>query len=70
MRREVNATGLDASPLTTARAMPVVRGRCPACGLASLFLAVGGYVTCGSLSCPDPTAASYVLARRTEADSA
>lgn len=38
-----------------------VRGRCPACGYASLFLGAGGYVTCGSLSCPRPDAASVLL---------
>lgn len=38
--------------------MPIVRGHCPACGMASLFLAVGGYVTCSIVDCPDPTAAS------------
>ena len=41
-----------------------VQGRCPACGYASLFLGAGGYVTCGSLSCPRPDAASVLLEGR------
>lgn len=51
----VNVTGLDASPAGPARNMPIVSGRCPACGMASLFLAVGGHVTCSNLSCSNPT---------------
>ena len=41
-----------------------VQGRCPACGHAALFLGAGGYVTCGSLSCPRPDAASVLLEQR------
>jgi hypothetical protein len=44
-----------------ARNWPLVRGRCPACRLSSLFLGAGGYVTCSSLTCPDPGAASDML---------
>lgn len=44
---------------------PQVQGRCPACGLASLFVGSGGYVTCGNLPCPEPDAASTLLERRT-----
>ena len=44
------------------RGCPVVRGACPACGARSLGLGDGGYVTCASLSCPAPDAASAVLA--------
>lgn len=35
---------------------PQVKGECPACGNASLFLASGGYVTCAVIKCPNPTA--------------
>lgn len=41
--------------------MPIVRGTCPACGIKSLFLASGGYVTCANLDCPNPGAASDLL---------
>lgn len=41
---------------------PLVQGRCPACGHASLFLAAGGFATCSRDDCPDPTAATDVLA--------
>lgn len=44
--------------MPVADGFPKVQGRCPACGLSSLFLGNGGYVTCGNLSCPDPAAAS------------
>ena len=40
---------------------PLVRGTCPACGLDSLFLGAGGWVTCANLSCPDPGAAIDLL---------
>lgn len=42
----------------------LVRGLCPACGLAALFLGDGGHVTCSNLPCPDPGAADALLARR------
>ncbi len=38
-----------------------VRGHCPACGSASLFLGTGGYVTCSVIDCPRPTAVSDLL---------
>lgn len=41
---------------------PTVHGRCPACGVASLFLGSGGWLTCSSLDCPNPTRASTALA--------
>lgn len=41
---------------------PKVRGQCPGCSKESLFLAVGGYVTCSYISCANPTAASDLLA--------
>ena len=47
---------------------PLVRGRCPACRLSSLFLAAGGYITCASLTCSNPGAASDLLAQPTESE--
>jgi Family of unknown function (DUF6085) len=45
---------------------PGVRGHCPmGCG-ESLFLGSGGYITCGSLECPAPTAVSDLIAARPE----
>ncbi|MFD9276867.1 hypothetical protein ACFWD7_06190 [Streptomyces mirabilis] len=41
---------------------PDVQGRCPACNGASLFLADGGYITCRRLDCPQPDAATEVIA--------
>ncbi|MEW2068430.1 DUF6085 family protein [Streptomyces sp. NPDC007346] len=38
-----------------------ISGRCPACGRSSLFLAVGGYVTCSRLDCPRPDATADLL---------
>jgi hypothetical protein len=42
--------------------MTDVQGRCPACGGSSLMLADGGYITCRRLDCPQPDAASEVIA--------
>jgi len=42
---------------------PHVAGRCPSCGTASLFLAVGGHVTCSVIGCADPSAVDDWLAR-------
>lgn len=50
-----------AEPEILPRAFPTVQGRCPACGLAALFVGDGGYITCGNLPCPDPCAASNLL---------
>lgn len=41
---------------------PQVRGRCAACGHTSLFLGVGGHVTCAWRDCSDPCAADTMLA--------
>ena len=41
-----------------------VRGHCPACGWASLFVGEGGYLTCSRLECPRPDAAHAILADR------
>lgn len=38
-----------------------VKGRCPACGKAALFLAADGYVTCSISDCPDPAAPDALL---------
>lgn len=40
---------------------PRVEGKCPGCGSASLFVGLGGYVTCSRLDCPSPCAASVAL---------
>jgi hypothetical protein len=56
------------SALTARRSRPyypAVAGHCPSCGLSSLFLAEGGYVTCSSLSCQAPDAAATELERGT-----
>lgn len=45
----------------TMRGCPVVAGKCPACGAASLGLGAGGHVTCASLFCADPVAADRML---------
>lgn len=36
--------------------MEQVKGRCPACGHTTLFVAAGGYLTCSLADCPNPTA--------------
>lgn len=40
---------------------PKVKGICPACGLQLLFLAAGGFVTCGNVDCKAPDAAHALL---------
>ena len=40
---------------------PWVKGKCPACGTSSLFVATHGYLTCGYLPCPDPTSPSEAI---------
>lgn len=62
-----------ASTAPLASGLPLVKGRCPACGATSLFLGEGGYITCARLDCPQPDAASTLLERppdnaRTTAD--
>lgn len=55
------------SALTARRTRPYhpdVQGRCPSCGGATLFLANGGYITCSSLPCPTPDAATTLLERQ------
>ncbi|MEU6661224.1 hypothetical protein [Streptomyces sp. NPDC046821] len=72
VRRTVDQTGTPtpadqtATPASTAplaAGLPLVKGRCPACGTAGLFLGDGGYVTCSLIGCPEPDAATTVLER-------
>jgi hypothetical protein len=58
---------LPSSTAPLAAGLPLVKGRCPACGTAGLFLGHGGYVTCSLIDCPEPDAASTVLERTREA---
>jgi hypothetical protein len=60
----VNTTGLLAHPSRCANWYPIVRGVCTSCGLKSLFLAYGGFVTCANLSCGNPTAVADALENR------
>lgn len=50
-----------ASTAPLAAGFPLVKGRCPACRHASLFLGTGGYPTCSNHECPEPDAATTVL---------
>jgi hypothetical protein len=52
---------LPSSTAPLASGLPLVKGNCPACGHASLFLGSGGYVTCSIAACREPDAASRVL---------
>ncbi|ARX81574.1 hypothetical protein SMD44_00972 [Streptomyces alboflavus] len=61
------APSAPASPAPLAARLPLVQGRCPACGTAGLFLGDGGYVTCSVRECPEPDAASTVLERQAAA---
>ena len=40
---------------------PRVKGECLECGSRSLFVGKGGYVTCGYIGCPNPSAPSDEL---------
>lgn len=51
-----------ASTAPLAAGLPHVQGRCPACGTGGLFLADGGYLTCSLINCPQPDAATEVIA--------
>ncbi|MFB7440218.1 hypothetical protein ACFC01_17975 [Streptomyces mirabilis] len=55
------SAGVPASTAPLAAGLPLVRGNCPACGRASLFLGDGGYVTCSIIDCPNPSAADDML---------
>lgn len=48
---------------TVNHAHPEVQGHCPACGLETLFVGAGGYLTCSYVDCPLPDAASRLLER-------
>ncbi len=52
------------SPKRTAERHPDIKGHCPACGWASLFVGEGGYITCSRLECPQPDAVSTLLEDR------
>ncbi|MEU3529960.1 hypothetical protein AB0E62_40085, partial [Streptomyces sp. NPDC038707] len=56
--------GGEALPPSTAplaSGLPPVKGNCPACQHASLFLGTGGYPTCSNADCPEPDTATTVL---------
>lgn len=58
----LNTHGLSPHIARASAHMPFVQGTCPGCGMdGTLFLGSGGYVTCSSLSCPEPDAATRVL---------
>jgi Family of unknown function (DUF6085) len=49
------------APVAPAFVLPRVKGRCPmGCG-ETLFLGIGGFVTCSYVHCPNPGAASDQL---------
>lgn len=56
-------TDRPASTAPLAAGLPLVKGRCPACGTSGLFLGDGGYVTCSLIDCPNPSAADELLHR-------
>jgi hypothetical protein len=53
--------GTPASTAPLASGLPLVKGNCPACRRASLFLGTGGYPTCANHECTEPDAATTVL---------
>ena len=55
-------TDQPASTAPLAAGLPLVQGRCPACGTKGLFLGDGGYITCSLRECPQPDAATEVIA--------
>lgn len=55
-------TDQPASTAPLAAGLPHIQGRCPACGTGGLFLADGGYITCSLADCPQPDAATEVIA--------
>ncbi|MGZ0231157.1 hypothetical protein [Streptomyces sp. CPS1] len=57
---EAHDTGTQ-QPEAHANGLPLVKGNCPACRRASLFLGTGGYPTCSNYECPEPDAATTVL---------
>lgn len=61
LRAQLAAIPAPASTAPLAAGLPLVQGRCPACGTAGLFLGSGGYVTCSTADCPELDAATTVL---------
>jgi hypothetical protein len=61
LRRMAAEAQQPTSTAPLAANLPLVKGRCPACNGASLFLGDGGYVTCSRIDCPEPDAASTAL---------
>ncbi|CAM5620373.1 hypothetical protein [Streptomyces aurantiogriseus] len=59
--RRMAAEEQPASTAPLASGLPLVKGNCPACRHASLFLGTGGYPTCANHECPEPDAATTVL---------
>ncbi|MEV5915753.1 hypothetical protein AB0M00_43585 [Streptomyces chartreusis] len=55
------STETPASTAPLAAGLPLIKGNCPACRRASLFLGTGGYPTCSNADCPEPDAATTVL---------
>lgn len=43
------------------RELPWVEGKCPACGSRTMFVGVGGFLTCSLIGCPDPLAPSKAI---------
>ena len=59
---QINTHGLTPHIAGASGHMPFVQGTCPGCRMqGTLFLGSGGYVTCSSLSCPEPEAATNAL---------
>jgi hypothetical protein len=52
---------LPSSTAPLAAGLPLIKGNCPACRRASLFLGTGGYPTCANADCTEPDAATTVL---------
>lgn len=61
LRRMADETPQPTSTAPLAANLPLVKGHCPACNGASLFLGHGGYVTCSRIDCSEPDAASTAL---------
>ena len=60
-REQPAPTEVPASTAPLAAGLPLVKGNCPACKRAELFLGTGGYPTCSNADCPEPDAATTVL---------
>ena len=51
--------------MTETDRFPWVKGRCPACNLATLFVGQFGYLTCSNVSCPLPDTMTAFKVRET-----